>query len=274
MIFWLSEKIRRSCPGCIAAWCYACSAIRRQLCESRKKGSRARLRNDPHAIAWSLVMVGQIGLNQRNEPLATRAGVEAAEISRQHSLPQWLALAEMTSGWAACRTGETKRGLALLQDGNRRWTATGAKFNTTRNSTHLAEGYILAGMPQLALDHLAAARRHGVSFGERFTAAEVCHLTAMALQAAHGPVSEVESQLKEALEVARGQRARLFELRAAVGLARLWGNQGRKTEAIRLLVPIHGWFTEGFALPDVVEAEALLADLGIRPASDRPSRPT
>ena len=233
--------------------------------------ARARLRNDPHAIAWSLVMVGQIGLNQRNESLATRAGVEAAEISRQHSLPQWLALAEMTSGWAACRTGETKRGLALLKDGNRRWTATGAKFNTTRNATQLAEGYILAGMPQLALDHLAAARRHGVSFGERFTAAEVCYLTAMALQAGHGPVSEVESQLSEALEAAHGQRARLLELRAAVGLARLWGNQGRKKEAIRLLVPIHAWFTEGLALPDVVEAEALLDDLGIRPASDRSS---
>ena len=203
--------------------------------------------------------------------MATRAGVEAAEISRQHSLPQWLALAEMTSGWAACRTGETKRGLALLKDGNRRWTATGAKFNTTRNATQLAEGYILAGMPQLALDHLAAARRHGVSFGERFTAAEVCYQTAMALQAAHGPVSEVESQLSEALEAAHGQRARLLELRAAVGLARLWGNQGRKKEAIRLLVPIHGWFTEGLALPDVVEAEALLDDLGIRPASDRSS---
>ena len=233
--------------------------------------ARARLRNDPHAIAWSLVMVGQIGLNQRNESLATRAGVEAAEISRQHSLPQWLALAEMTSGWAACRTGETKRGLALLKDGNRRWMATGAKFNTTRNATQLAEGYILAGMPQLALDHLAAARRHGVSFGERFTAAEVCYLTAMALQAGHGPVSEVESQLSEALEAAHGQRARLLELRAAVGLARLWGNQGRKKEAIRLLVPIHEWFTEGLALPDVVEAEALLDDLGIRPASDRSS---
>jgi hypothetical protein len=236
--------------------------------------ARARLRNDPHAIAWSLVMVGQIGLNQRNESLATRAGVEAAEISRQHSLPQWLALAEMKSGWAACVAGETERGLALLQDGNRKWEATGAKLHTTSNSAQLAEGYILAGMPQVALDHLAAARSHGASFGEWYTAAEICLLTATAVQAGNGPVSEVEARLREALEVAHGQKARWLELRAAVGLARLWSSQGRKTEAIHLLAPIHGWFTEGFALPDMVEAEALLADLGIRPASDRSSRLT
>ena len=51
-------------------------------------------------------------------------------------------------------------------------------------------------------------------------------------------------------------------LRAAVGLARLWRNQGRRADALRLLTPIHAWFTEGFALPDLVEAGTLLADLG------------
>jgi predicted ATPase len=96
----------------------------------------------------------------------------------------------------------------------------------------------------------------------------------VALQAGNSPVSEVEARLKEALEVARRQHARLFELRAAMNLARLWSNQGRNAEAIHLLAPIHGWFTEGFALPDLVEAEALLADLGGRSASDRSFRPT
>ena len=64
----------------------------------------------------------------------------------------------MTSGWAACQAGDTKRGLALLQKGNRGWEATGAKFSTTRNATQLAEAYILAGLPEVALEHLAAAR--------------------------------------------------------------------------------------------------------------------
>ena len=230
--------------------------------------ARARLRNDPHAIAWSLSIVGRIGHIQRNVRLAARAGAEAEEISRQHSLPQWLALAELTSGWAACVAGETERGLALLQDGHRRWEATGAKLHTTQNLTQLAEGYMLAGMPQVALDHLAAARRHGASFGERNTAAEVCHLTARAQQAEDGPASEAEVPLREAFEVAHGQKARWLELRAAVGLARIWSSQGRTAEAIHLLAPLYEWFTEGFALPDLIEAGALLADLGIRSASD------
>jgi class 3 adenylate cyclase len=222
----------------------------------------ARLRNDPHTIAWSLAFVGQIALNQRNAPLAARASGEAAEISRQHCFPQWLGLAEMTSGWAACQAGDTKRGLALLQKGKRGWEATGAKFSTTRNATQIAEAYILTGLPEVALEHLATARGHGVSFGELNTAAEVCLVTAMAIQASHGPSSDVEAQLKEALQIARCQHARLFELRAAVGLARLWRNQGRRADALRLLTPIHAWFTEGFALPDLVEAGTLLADLG------------
>jgi class 3 adenylate cyclase len=234
----------------------------------------ARLRNDPHTIAWSLAFVGQIALNQRNAPLAARAAGEAAEISRQHCFPQWLGLAEMTSGWAACQAGDTKRGLALLQKGKRGWEATGAKFSTTRNATQIAEAYILTGLPEVALEHLATARGHGVSFGELYTAAEVCLVTAMAIQASHGPSSDVEAQLKEALQIARCQHARLFELRAAVGLARLWSRQGRGAEAIHLLAPIHTWFTEGLTLPDLVEAKTLLADLGIRSASDPSFQPT
>ena len=105
----------------------------------------------------------------------------------------------MTSGWAACQAGDTKRGLALLQKGKRGWEATGAKFSTTRNATQIAEAYILTGLPEVALEHLATARGHGVSFGELYTAAEVCLVTAMAIQASHGPSSDVEAQLKEAL---------------------------------------------------------------------------
>ena len=70
------------------------------------------------------------------------------------------------------------------------------------------------------------------------------------------------------VEVARLQSARLFELRAARDLARLWRDQGRRAEAHDLLGPVYAAFTEGFAFPDLVEARALLEDLGARPAVD------
>src|SRR5262249_7696604 len=63
---------------------------------------------------------------------------------------------------------------------------------------------------------------------------------------------------ERALVVARSQSARLFELRVATSLARLWRDQGKQHEARDLLAPIYGWFTEGFDRVDLLEAKALL----------------
>jgi predicted ATPase len=67
--------------------------------------------------------------------------------------------------------------------------------------------------------------------------------------------------LQRALEVARRQEAKSLELRAAMSLARLWQQQGKPAEAHKLLLPIYGWFTEGFDTADLQEAKALLAGL-------------
>jgi predicted ATPase len=69
------------------------------------------------------------------------------------------------------------------------------------------------------------------------------------------------ASLEEALRVARRQQAKAYELRAATSLARLWGEQGRRTEARELLAPVYGWFTEGFDTADLKDAKALLAAL-------------
>jgi predicted ATPase len=65
----------------------------------------------------------------------------------------------------------------------------------------------------------------------------------------------------KALSIAKEQEAKLWELRAAASLARLWRDQGRRAEARDLIAPVYGWFTEGFATPDLKEAKALLDDL-------------
>ena len=64
------------------------------------------------------------------------------------------------------------------------------------------------------------------------------------------------------MNIAEQQEAKLWELRAAVSLARLRRDQGRRAEARDLLAPVYGWFTEGFDTPDLKEAKALLDDLG------------
>jgi predicted ATPase len=72
---------------------------------------------------------------------------------------------------------------------------------------------------------------------------------------------EVETCVRQALDIARRQEAKSWELRAAMSLARLWQRQGKRTEACALLAPIYGWFTEGFDTADLQEARALLAAL-------------
>jgi predicted ATPase len=72
---------------------------------------------------------------------------------------------------------------------------------------------------------------------------------------------EVERQFWQAIEVARWQRARSWELRATTSLARLWQGQGRTDEARELLAQIYGWFSEGFDTPDLKDAKALLDEL-------------
>ena len=72
---------------------------------------------------------------------------------------------------------------------------------------------------------------------------------------------KAEACFHHALDVARRQQAKSLELRAAIGLARLWQQQGKRTEAHDLLAPIYGWFTEGFDTADLQEARALLETL-------------
>ena len=70
-----------------------------------------------------------------------------------------------------------------------------------------------------------------------------------------------EQSYHQALAVAQRQSAKLFELRASTSLARLWRDQGKRTEAHDLLAPIYNWFTEGFDTPVLQEAKALLDTL-------------
>ena len=79
--------------------------------------------------------------------------------------------------------------------------------------------------------------------------------------AAVGSQPEAEVCIQRALAVAREQSARIWELRAGATLARLWTDQGKRTEARELLAPIYGWFTEGFDTPVFKDAKALLDEV-------------
>ena len=70
--------------------------------------------------------------------------------------------------------------------------------------------------------------------------------------------AEAEACFQHAMQIAREQQAKLWELRAAISLARLWGEQDKRAQAHDLLAPVYGWFTEGFDTTDLKDAKALL----------------
>ncbi len=71
-------------------------------------------------------------------------------------------------------------------------------------------------------------------------------------------VEEAEVCFHKAVDIARSQEAKSWELRAATSLARLWQQQGKTNEAHHLLSEIYNWFAEGFDTPDLKDAKALL----------------
>jgi predicted ATPase len=97
---------------------------------------------------------------------------------------------------------------------------------------------------------------------ETWFEAEV-HRTAgeIALMAFDPDAAKAEAYFERALAVARQQKAKSWQLRAAMSMARLWRDQGKRQQAHDLLAPVYGWFTEGFDTLDLKEAKALLEQL-------------
>jgi predicted ATPase len=98
--------------------------------------------------------------------------------------------------------------------------------------------------------------------GQRYHEAESYRLKGkLHLRDANPDVEQAAFSFQRALDIARHQQAKSWELRAATSLARLWRDQGRRAEAYKLLAPVYGWFTEGFDTADLKDAKALLDQL-------------
>lgn len=124
----------------------------------------------------------------------------------------------------------------------------------------LADANRIAGQPQAGLEHLAEAERMAEATKERMVLAET-HRLRGDLLILTGERVAAEASYRAAISLARRQGAKLFELRSATRLARLWRGQGKIADAQALLAPVYGWFTEGFDTRDLKEAKALLDEL-------------
>ena len=162
--------------------------------------------------------------------------------------------------WALAHAGDLEGGIAEIERGVTHWVGTGAVLHSTHHRAVLAAACCAAGDLERGRMHLAVARRHVDDFGERYAEAELYRIGAQLRLREGAPAEKVEAELRRAIEIAEAQGARLWQLRAAIDLARLWRDYGR-SEAHDLLAPIYDWFTEGFGTADLKQAKALLDEL-------------
>ncbi len=189
---------------------------------------------------------------------------ELAGLAETHGYPLFAARARIYAGWVAVEEDRVAEGVGAMAAGLAAQRATGAVLYVPWTEAMLSDAHLLAGNAEAALEHVEEALRVSARTGEAWLDAELHRRLACALLRLDrsGDAARAEAEFRRALEVARSQSALLFELRAARDLARLRRDQGRLAEARGLLAPVYAAFTEGFASPDLVEARALLEELG------------
>jgi Predicted ATPase len=197
-------------------------------------------------------MVGQ------DSATVVRLAEELVEIIKRHDVFFWEGFAETLLGWASARTGALDAGLARLQRG--------AEIRE-RMQTRIWSPYFLISEAEILVQNqrndeaIAVLDRAAVeaeATGQHFGETEALRIRACISQAQGAPLAEVEALFLQGLATARRQSARLFELRAATGLAQVWRNAGRAQDARALLEPTYGWFSSGHDTADLKQARAVL----------------
>ena len=176
---------------------------------------------------------------------------------------------EVFSGWLLVRAGQVEEGLARLRQGVEAWQKTGAVFGATAQLSLLAEACLLAGKTEEGLEAAERALALVERTGARPNEAELHRLRGELLLARDGLAAAEEALARfwQAILLGREQSALNWELRAAMSLVRLRARQGvacaaERAEARSTLREVVARFTEGFSLPDLREAAALLSETG------------
>jgi hypothetical protein len=165
-------------------------------------------------------------------------------------------------GLIMIRQDQGEAGIARLRQGIIDFESTGSLTGLTAWRLRLAEAYSITGQPHRGLLAFNEAMKLMEQTGERFVESALYLQQGLLLLQLNRPDPvKAEACLLQALNVARRQQAKWWELRAAISLARLWRDQGKAQQACQLLAPVYEWFTEGFDTVYLKQAKALLAQL-------------
>jgi predicted ATPase len=197
----------------------------------------------------------------RRDHDAMQAAVDGAfEQATQHGFGILVATGTAQRGWLLSELGQSEEGLARIQEGIAALREVGAEFLLPGFLTLMALAYERVRRPADGLSSVNEALALVEASGQHYWTAELHRVKGVLTRVADEKAAE--ASFHEAIAIARRQGARSFELRAATSLGRLWAGQGKAAEAHALLSEIYAWFTEGFDTADLIEARALLEELG------------
>jgi predicted ATPase/class 3 adenylate cyclase len=193
----------------------------------------------------------------RSPEFVRRRAEKGLSLSIEHDFPLWLAWGSAYRGWSLTALGQGHEGISLIKQGLSAVRSTGTLLMTPYWLLLLADAYATTGQPDEGLSCLTEAVDLLGTLEERFEEAELHRLRGELLSSV-GERAGAETSYHQAIDIAKRQGAKIWELRAVTSLARLWRNEGKWHEARDLLNPIYNSFTEGFEALDLRDAKALL----------------
>jgi class 3 adenylate cyclase/predicted ATPase len=256
------EELEVVCRQRLAAtlWCLGYPAL--SLKKMNEALTIAQELKSPFNIAFARAF-GAIVHQFRREGYSTQQQAEAAmTVAADKGFSAFLGLGSVLRGWAMVEQRQLEEGIAQIQQGMTAIAATGEKAQLPYHLTLLADAYGQAGQNEKALaavrERFDLASKTGLGYYD----AELCRVRGELLLKRDGTsAAEAEAWFRRAIDIARKQSAKSWELRATISLARLLAQQSRRVEARAMLSEIYNWFTEGFDTADLKEAKALLDEL-------------
>jgi class 3 adenylate cyclase/predicted ATPase len=174
----------------------------------------------------------------------------------------WKTSVKLQQGHYFALTGRASDAVDMIASALTAFRSTGSTGFLPFYMCYLAKAYAQLGKLDDALHTIGEVTTAVETNKERWCEPEAYRTAGeIALRSPEPDAAKAEAYFDRALAVARAQQAKSWELRAAMSMARLWRDQGKRNEARDLLAPVYGWFTEGFDTLDLREAKALLDEL-------------
>jgi predicted ATPase len=218
--------------------------------------------SDPNCVFFALLRAGGVHRNRGEVPAAHERFEAALALATEQEFVDLVPFGMILHGWTLAAQGHDAEGIAQMRQGLAAQQAMRRILSLPLHLLLLAAAYGNSEKAEAGLGVLAEALAVVDTTEERRHEAELYRLQGeLLLRQAVPDVPQAEACFQQALDIARRQQARSWELRAAMSLSRLWQRQDKRDDARELLAPIYGWFTEGFDTADLQEARALLEEL-------------